>query len=133
MGTGPSAAGRRPGTRAASVATFFALLVFGAVQGLVGSFQYAQPPAPAIAIVLAVIIFATCVLCGVGTRSLAGAFAPALGWVVASFVMAMGTRAGSVIITNTAAGQWYLYGGALGAALGAASGLLAWYRNLSRR
>ena len=30
----------------------------------------------------------------------------------------MPTAAGSVIVTNTTAGKWYLYGGAVGAGLG---------------
>ena len=40
---------------------------------------------------------------------------PAVGWIVASFVLAMPSSHGSVIITNTTAGKWYLYGGALAA------------------
>jgi hypothetical protein len=30
----------------------------------------------------------------------------------------MGTREGSIIITNTAAGEWFLYGGALAVLVG---------------
>ena len=41
-----------------------------------------------------------------------------------SFVLAMPRPNGSVIITATAAGEWYLYGGALGCAAGAVDRVL---------
>jgi hypothetical protein len=81
-----------------------------------------------VAIILAVLIFATCVLAGWGTRTLGGGLAPALGWIVASFVLSMGRPNGSIIITNTAAGQWYLYGGSLAAVTGAAASYILWVR-----
>jgi len=43
---------------------------------------------------------------------------PAIGWLAASFVLTLPTAAGSVIVTNTPAGKWYLYGGAACAAVG---------------
>jgi hypothetical protein len=43
---------------------------------------------------------------------------PAVGWIVTSYVLAMGTPGGSVVITNTAAGKWFLYGGSVCAAAG---------------
>jgi len=95
------------------------LLVLGAMQGLIGSFQYSRSPVPLMAILLALVIFATCVLCGWGMRSFVGGLLPALGWIIVSFVLAMPNSHGSVIITNTTAGKWYLYGGALAAAAGA--------------
>jgi hypothetical protein len=51
-------------------------------------------------------------------RSIAGALWPALGWFVVSFVLSMPVASGSVIITNTAAGKWYLYGGTVCALTG---------------
>ena len=45
-------------------------------------------------------------------RTTIGALVPAIGWFLASFGLAMPTAGGSVIITNTTAGEWYLYGGA---------------------
>jgi hypothetical protein len=36
---------------------------------------------------------------------------PAVGWFAAVFILAMPTRGGSVLITNTSAGKWFLYGG----------------------
>ena len=55
---------------------------------------------------------------GIGLGSPLGALVPALGWLLTSFVLTMPTAAGSVIVTNTAAGKWYLYGGAASAGLG---------------
>jgi hypothetical protein len=45
---------------------------------------------------------------------------PAFGWILASFVMSLPASNGSVIITNTAAGKWFLYGGALSTVVGVA-------------
>ena len=94
------------------------LFVLGALQGLIGSFQYGQSPAPLIAIVLVVVIFATCALCGWGVGTFAAGLVPAVGWILAAFLMAMARSNGSVIITATAAGEWFLYGGALACAVG---------------
>jgi hypothetical protein len=116
------------GRRILAVAVYVVIFVLGAVQGVVGSFQYSQSPAPLVAIGLDVVILATCVLAGWGMGSLGGSLAAGGGWLIASFIMAMGTHAGSVIITNTAAGEWYLYGGAL-AVLG---GSLATFLLLTR-
>src|ERR1700752_5327411 len=104
--------------RALTAAGYLMLFVLGALQGLVGSFQYGQPPAPLIAIVLVVVIFATCALCGWGVGTFAAGLVPAVGWILASFLMAMARSNGSVIITATAAGEWYLYGGALACVVG---------------
>ena len=118
---GPAAAGQRTLTALGCVMLF----VLGAVQGLIGSFQYSQPPAPLIAIVLVVIIFATCAGCGWGVGSFGAALLPAAGWLLASFIIAMPRPNGSVVITASAAGEWYLYGGALACAAGCVSGFFA--------
>ena len=97
---------------------YLALFVLGLAQGLIGSFQYGRAPAPLIAIILAVVIFATCVGCGWGWGTFAAGLMPALGWILASFILSMPRPNGSVIITATTAGEWYLYGGALGCAAG---------------
>jgi hypothetical protein len=83
---------------------------------------------PLVAILFAVLIFATCVLAGWGTRTFGGGLAPAVGWIIASFVLSMGRPNGSIIITNTAAGQWYLYGGSLAAVTGTAVAYILWVR-----
>ena len=98
--------------------SYVLLFLLGAVQGLIGSFQYSQSPVPLIAIVLAVVIFATCVACGWGIGTFGAGLLPAVGWILASFFLAMPRPNGSVIITATSAGEWYLYGGALGCAAG---------------
>jgi hypothetical protein len=94
------------------------LFLLGVFQGLIGSFQYARPPQPLIAILLAVIIFITCAGCGWGIGTFSGALLPAAGWIITAFVLASERPNGSVIITGTAAGEWFLYGGALGCAAG---------------
>ena len=107
------------GQRALTTAAgYLVLFVLGAFQGLIGCFQYSRAPAPLIAIVLVVIIFGTCVACGWGVGTFTAGLLPAVGWILVSFILAMGRPNGSVIITATAAGEWYLYGGALGCVLG---------------
>jgi len=102
-----------------TAAGYLVLFVLGAFQGLIGCFQYSRAPAPLIALVLVVIIFGTCVACGWGVGTFTAALLPAVGWIIVSFVLASERPNGSVIITGTAAGEWYLYGGALGCAAGA--------------
>jgi uncharacterized membrane protein len=130
MGTPQDLPGRRQ--RALTAVGYLVLFVLGAVQGLIGSFQYSRSPVPLVAILLGLVIFATCVLCGWGMRSFAGGLLPALGWLVVSFVLAMPSSHGSVIITNTAAGKWYLYFGALAAAAGASTAFVLRARAQSR-
>jgi Family of unknown function (DUF6113) len=108
------------------------LFVLGAGQGLIGSFQYSRSPAPLIAIVLVVIIFATCAGCGWGVGSFGAALLPAVGWILASFIIAMPRPNGSVVITASAAGEWYLYGGALACAAGCVTGFFARLRRSAR-
>jgi hypothetical protein len=115
-----------------TAAGYLVLLVLGGVQGLIGSLQYSDSPAPLVAIALDVIIFATCVLAGWGLRTYGAGILPALGWVIVSFVLAMPRPNGSVLITATSAGEWYLYGGALAAAAGAATAFFAWVRTKGR-
>ena len=110
------------GQRTLTALGYLALFALGALQGLIGSFQYGRPPAPLIAIVLALIIFATCAGCGWGVGTFGAALLPALGWILASFILAMPRPNGSVVITASAAGEWYLYGGALACAAGCVTG-----------
>jgi hypothetical protein len=99
---------------------YAALFLLGMMEGLIGCFQFSRSagPVPVAALAFCVVIFLTCLLAGWGMDSPLGALVPALGWFTASFVLSLPTAAGSVIITNTAAGKWYLYGGAVGAGLG---------------
>lgn len=121
------------GPRAITAVIYVVMFVLGALQGLIGSFQYSQSPVPLVAIILDVVIFATCVLCGWAMRSVSGGLIPAVGWILASFIMSMGNAQGSVIITNTTAGKWYLYGGALAALAGAVISGARWGRGHVRR
>ena len=100
---------------------YLVLLLLGAFQALIGCFQYAQLPQPLIAILFAVLIFVTCAGCGWGVGTFSAALLPAVGWIIVSFVLASARPNGSVIITATPAGEWYLYGGALGCAAGTVS------------
>lgn len=131
MGTSQSLPENRQ-RRLVTAIGYLGLLVLGGLQGLIGSFQYGDPPIPWLAIVLDLLLFATCVLAGWGLRTYSGGILPALGWVIVSFVLAMPRSNGSVIITATPAGQWYLYGGALAAAAGAATAFFVWVRTRSR-
>jgi uncharacterized membrane protein len=120
------------GQRALTAVAYLVLFLLGAMQGIIGSFQYSQSPVPLIAIILDLAIFATCVLCGWGMRSFTGGLVPAAGWIIASFILSMPNSHGSVIITNTTAGKWYLYGGAIAAVAGATATFVVWARGHSR-
>jgi hypothetical protein len=124
MGTsqGPPPGG---GQRTVTAVGYVMLFLLGVFQGLIGSFQYSQPPAPLIAIILVVIIFATCAACGWGLGTFTAALLPAAGWILTSFILAMPKSNGSVIVTASAAGEWYLYGGALACAVGCVTGFFA--------
>jgi hypothetical protein len=124
MSVGTASGGKARG-RAYSASVYLVLFVLGVFEGLVGSFQYGQPPAPLVAVGLAVAILVTCVFGEWGTGSFGGALCPAAGWLLASFILSMGTHGGSVIIENTAAGKWYLYGGTLAVLVGLLVAFLA--------
>ena len=104
-----------------NVAVYGMLFVLGAVQGVIGSFHYNQMagPVPVAALAWCAVLLATCLLGAWAMRSVSGALAPAAGWILAAFLMSMPVSNGSVIITNTAAGRWYLYGGTVTAVAGA--------------
>ena len=109
---------RRPDALSTGAA-YVALFLLGAMEGLIGCFQYSRTvgQVPVVALVMCVVVFLTCLLGGLGMGSPLGALMPAFGWLLASLVLTMPTAAGSVIVTNTAAGKWYLYGGAAAAGL----------------
>lgn len=96
------------------------LFLLGALEALIGCFQFSRVVGsfPLVALVLAAAILVTCVLGAAGMGSAAGALVPALGWFAVSVVLSLPTSGGSVIVTNSVAGQVYLYGGSLGAAAG---------------
>jgi len=94
------------------------LFLLGVVEAMIGSFQYsrAPKPVPVAALVCCAVILLTCVLAAWAMRSVSGALLPGMGWVITSFVLSMPVSNGSVIITNTTPGRWYLYGGTLSVA-----------------
>jgi hypothetical protein len=108
--------------------TYVVLFVLGVAEAMIGSFQYSRGIGafPAAAIGFALLILFTCVLAASGMQAPIAALMPAVGWFVASFVLAMSTPGGSIVITNTAAGKWYLFGGAACAAAGVIAGFTRW-------
>jgi Family of unknown function (DUF6113) len=101
---------------------YVALFLLGLVEGVIGCFQFSRGagPVPLAALAFCAAIFGTCLLAARGMGSPLGGLVPALGWFVAALVLSMPTAGGSVIVTSTAAGKWFLYGGAIGAGLGMA-------------
>jgi hypothetical protein len=94
------------------------LFLLGGLEALIGCFHYSHTlgSVPLAAAGFALLILVTCVLGAAGMRSAAGALVPALGWFAVSVVLTLPTAGGSVIITSSTAGEWYLYGGTLCAA-----------------
>jgi hypothetical protein len=112
----------KQGTRLFVAGVYGVLFVLGAVEGLIGSFQYSRTAGtfPLAAIAFCVAILVTCLLGGWGMRSVSGALAPAMGWIIASFLISMPIANGSVIIAASTPGKWYLYGGTVSVVLGVA-------------
>jgi len=110
--------GQRRGRGA--VAAYVALFLLGVMQGLIGCFQFGHSLAgvPVMSLTFCALLLVTCVAGAVGMGTALGGVLPAIGWMAASFVLTLPTAAGSVIVTNTTAGKWYLYGGAACAAMG---------------
>lgn len=103
-----------------AVGAYVLLFLLGALQGLIGSFQFPHSVGgvPVAALAFCLLILLTCLLAGRGMGSALGALAPAVGWLVSSLVLSLPTPGGSVVVTNSAAGKWYLYGGTVCASLG---------------
>ncbi len=123
----PDPPGRQPGV-ALTVATYVGLLVFGAMQALVGTFFYGAGPAPVASVLFDLAIFATCLLGAWGLQRPSGGLAAAAGWFIVVLILASGTSGGSVLISATAAGEWFLFGGAAGAAAGVVAAFTIWTR-----
>ncbi len=123
------AGGKRTGLLVTG-AVYVALFLLGAVEGLIGSFQYSREGGSVLvaAIVACVVILATCLLAAWAVGSVSGAMLTGIGWILASFVLSMPVSNGSVIITNTTAGKWYLYGGTLSTVVGVALSFGGWAR-----
>jgi len=105
-----------------------ALFLLGALIGLIGTFQYGAAPAPLVAILLDLAILATCVVGSAGMRSALGGVLPAAGWILVTLVLSTNSAGGSILVTDTAAGKWFLFGGAVCAAAGAVYAFAVWSR-----
>ena len=82
--------GGRSGSRTRTLlGGYLVLFLLGILQGAIGSFQYGQSPTPLIAIILIVVIFATCLACGWGI----GTFADLDGRAVTERLAARGVLA----------------------------------------
>jgi hypothetical protein len=125
--------GEKAASRASSAVVYPVLFVLGVAEGFVGSFQYGQSPAPLIALLLVVVVLASCLFAGWGMDSPAGAIVVAAGWILSSFFLSMGNHRGSVIITATAAGEWYLYGCTLAVLIGVVASFFLRARSRIRR
>jgi hypothetical protein len=110
------------------VAAYLAVFLVGAIQALIGSFQYSVGPGVLVAICFALAILATCLLGAWGMRTAAGGVLPAAGWFLVSLILGSANAGGSVLVTNTAAGKWFLFGGAVCAAAGALIAFARWSR-----
>jgi hypothetical protein len=114
--------------RAVTAGGYIALLLLGMVQGLIGTFWYSQGPGVLLAVLFDAVILATCMLGARGMRTALGGMLPAVGWFVTTLVLSGNSAGGSVIVTDTAAGKWFLFGGSLCAAAGAVYAFARWSR-----
>jgi Family of unknown function (DUF6113) len=112
--------------RGVTVAGYVALCLLGALLGLIGTFHYSQGPSPLAAILFDLAILATCVLGSIGMRSALGGVLPTAGWFVVTLILSSGSAGGSVLVTDTSAGKWFLFGGAVCAAAGGVYAFAAW-------
>jgi hypothetical protein len=114
-----------------TASAYAALFLLGLAEGVIGCFQFSRSvgPVPVAALACCAAILLTCVLAGWGMGSPLGGLVPALGWFAASFVLSLPGAGGSVIVTNTTAGKWYLYGGAVSAGVG----MVLTFRRRARR
>ncbi len=111
-----------------SAGGYLMLFVLGLLIGMIGSFQYSRGPASLAAIGFDLLILAVCVLGSHGMRAPGGGMLPAVGWFIAAVVLSLGTPSGSVIIADSAAGKWFLFGGAACAAAGGVYSYARWSR-----
>jgi len=115
------------------VAAYVALFLLGLVQGLIGAFNYSRGPEPLAAICFDVAILLTCVLGSRGMRTALGGVLPAAGWLLTTVVLSSVSPGGSVLVTASVAGEWFLFGGAVSAAAGAVYGFARWSRTSRQR
>jgi hypothetical protein len=120
---------RRGPDQLIAICAYVMLLLLGAAEALIGCFQYSRGLVPLASAGFALGILATCLLAGWGMRTALGGLMPGAGWLATSFALATGTQGGSVLITNTTAGEWFLFGGSACAAGGCLVAYLGWSRS----
>jgi hypothetical protein len=118
--------------RLIGIFAYVALFLLGLLEALIGVFQYSRGPAPLASVCFALAILATCVLGAWGMHAPGGGLMPGAGWLLTALALSMGTQGGSVLITNTSAGKWFLFGGAACAAGGCVLAFLLWSRKPRR-
>jgi hypothetical protein len=128
----PDPAARR-GLGPVGVAACLMLFLAGLMQAVVGCFYYGIGPVPLAAVGFDLLLLASCLLAAWGMRRPAAGLLLAAGWFIGAFVLARGTGGGSVLITNSSAGGWFLYGGALCAAAGTVTAFARWSRPPAQR
>jgi hypothetical protein len=111
-----------------AVGGYVMLLVLGALEALVGTFQFSRTPGslPVAAVGFALAIGVTCVLGAWGMHRPLGGLLPGAGWLLTALFLAMATPGGSVLITSTGPGEWFLFGGAACTAAGVVTGFVRW-------
>jgi Family of unknown function (DUF6113) len=117
--------GSGPGVK---FAAYLALFLVGALQALIGTFQYSRGPGSLVAICFALAILVTCLLGSWGMRAAPGGVLPAAGWIIVSVVLGTSSSGGSVLVTDTTQGKWFLFGGTICAAGGAVIAFAKWTR-----
>jgi Family of unknown function (DUF6113) len=125
----PSTAAPAPGHHdpaGLATAAYVVLFLLGVVLGLLGTFQYSSGPGVLVPILFDVAILATCVLGAWGMSGAAGGVLPAVGWLLITILLSSAPAGGSVLVTNTSSGKWFLYGGAVCAAAGAVWAFAFW-------
>jgi hypothetical protein len=113
---------------AVTAGAYLALFLLGLLQGLIGTFQYSRGPAPLAAILFDLGILATCVLGSWGMRTALGGVLPAAGWFIVTLILSSVPAGGSILITDSSAGRWFLFGGAVCAVGGALYSFARWSR-----
>jgi hypothetical protein len=126
---GPAPAGPE---RLVTPGAYLALFLLGAIEALIGTFQYSRGPGILVAICLALGILVTSLLGGWGMGTAAGGLAPSAGWFLVAIVLGLSSMGGSVLVTATTQGEWFLFGGAVCAAAGAVVAFLLWGPGRSR-
>lgn len=102
------------------------LAVLGVVLGVIGSFEFAWEigDVPVAAVLLSVLNLLVFRAAGWAMESKLGAVVPALPWMIILFLLASRRPEGDLVVTGTAAGYVYMFGGAFAAVVA-----VAWTRS----